>query len=612
MLNRKGGLSRSLAAVVAAGLVFVQGLAWAQARPFEELVPDDVTGFATLRNYRATLDRLKGTPYGALFSEPEVKALFDQVAQLISEKADLPWAEGAPKLADVEKLLGGEIAMVTAIVPPEAGGTGAMGMPAPPKTGMLFLVDVGPNGEEAERLLEQVIQMAVEKGGAEVTEDEFQGHAIRQVAPPKPEAEAVDETQLEDLDPELREMILQRQAGPEPQHVYLCLEDGILAVELGPDRNLLERHLVLRDGGDIRPLAQADQYRRLLERIDADSDYVSYQNLEPLWSSMGQAAGMGPMMMLMDPAQMLKSLGLTKMKAQIGGARVEEKAISGRSFVLCPAPRTGILRAAVPTVQSNVKPPAFVGDDAAVYGGVYFDVPTLWEEIKAFIKQSSPAMYDRMMQGINDPAAPVQVERDLIQTIGSHWFVYVPREVVSANPPKEINVILAAELKDSETLEKTIQALLATVPPDAGFSTVDFNGKTIYQTPPLPIPLGEDMGPLSFCWVFADGKLILATSQAMAKLAVRDSQRAESPLLEKDEFRATLPQMISHPDALFYADQRYIGEWVWKLANKLLEGKEVRLPSFETLRKYLSVTTTTAKWTEDGLEMRSWNPYPAQ
>jgi len=291
--------------------------------------------------------------------------------------------------------------------------------------------------------------------------------------------------------------------------------------------------------------------------------------------------------------------------------RVEEKGISGRFFVLIPAPRTGILKAVAPTGRSNVKPPAFVGEDAAVYAGVYFDVPTLWEEIKSAIKQFSPQLYDQMMQGINDPNAPVQIERDLIQTVGSHWFLYVPKEVVSANPPREINLIVAAELKDSQRLEKTLQTLLATAPPDAGFSTVDFMGRTIYQSPPLPIPLGQDMAPLALCWVFADGRFILATSQAMAKLAVRDGQRAESPLLEKDEFRSTLQQMISHPDAMFYADQRYIGEWIWKLLSKALEGQQIRLPSYETLRKYLSVTTSTAKWTEDGLEMKSWNPHPA-
>lgn len=632
-MRAKGSTNRLAVAVLAAGLLMLQGLLYAQTRPFEQLVPEDVTSFASVRNYRALVEKLKNTPYYALTREPEVKALVEQITGKFRQQLELSGRSWDIKLADVEGLLSGEIAMAS-VSKVEAQEPGMMAPMAFPRmqTAMLVLVDVGQNAPAAEQFIGRLLRIAEEEGVLKQTEEEeFRGHKIRRLTfdplaffwgGEKLELahDLTGDEGLEELPPELQERLRELKAAGvgEAQNVYINLEGNVLAVETGGDRSLLERHLVLRDGGEMRALSQSVTYRRLTEMMDPDSDYITFQNLEPVWEQWKQMIGQASPFLPVNPVQVMEATGLLGLKAKVDSVRIEEDGILSESFVLAPAPRRGLLKAVVPAGRANVKPPAFVGQDVSLYCGAYFDVPTLWEEVKAAIKELSPQGYELMMQQINSPLVPFHVERDLIQTVGSHWFVYVPREFISPNPPREINALLAVELKDSRKLETRFQTLWAMAPLQAPDSTVEFMGKTIYQSPPVPldrVPGFEvEMAPLRFSFVFADGKLIIATSTAMAKRAVRDSLRSESPLLQKAEFRATLLHMISRPESIYYMDLRAIGEAALKGVEKLMDLSEakVSLPSYETLGKYLYVSATTTKWSEDGLHVKQWWAFPPE
>jgi len=605
MREAKSGRGRLVVAGVAVALVMLQGLLYAEAKPFDRLVPDDVASFASVRNYRASVERLKATPYHGLLSEPEVKAFVNQLRGVVSQRLHVPTGLEGIRLADLEKLLAGEIAVASARQAP-AQALGPFGIPIQGQVATLVLADVGGNTAEAERLLEHIAQAAAEKLGMKLTEEQYRGRKIRQLAPAAPE-EMEDEV-LEELPPELVEGMA-RLAQLEQQRFYMCVADGIVAFAAGADRSLLERHLTLRDGGDVTPLADSETYRTLLGRIDPESDYIQYQNLEAAWAQLETAAARPGMFLPVDPAKAVQALGLTSLKAQVSAVRLEDQGISGRSFLWAPAPRAGILKAAVPAGKANVRPPAFVGEDAIIYAGAYMDLPTLWTEIKGAIQVAAPAFYAQMMEQINSPQAPFHVERDLIQTFGSHWFLYVPQKVYDPDVPA-INVVLAAELRDSEKLEGTLRGLLAMFLPP-GQEPTRVMGKTIYKLPPLPVfPGPSGTGGLTVCLAFVDGKLLISTNPGMAERAVRDSARAQSPLLDEPRLRATLPHMIPQPESFVYADHRAIAQWIWNALDLLPVGP-VAVPRLETVQKYLSISMTTTKWNDEGLETRTWIPFPA-
>jgi len=322
---------------------------------------------------------------------------------------------------------------------------------------------------------------------------------------------------------------------------------------------------------------------------------------------MKQSMAMGAMMLGADPTAVMDALGFSCLKAQVAGSRIEADGISTYAFLWAPPPRTGLVRAAVPTVRANVKPPAFVGAEAGVYAGAYLDVPALWVAIKDAIQKASPQMYQQMMQGIENPQAPFHVERDLINTLGTHWFLYIPRDLLGTGPGIEVKTLLAVEVRDSRRLQTTIETLLQMMGPESGVVSEQVMGKPLWKMPPLPFGAGEDGAePVRICLALDGERLLIGTNVELVRQAVRDGARAESPLLGQAEFRAALPHMLARPEGLLYVDLRRIAEWVWNA----VDATGARAPRLETVRKYLGVVTTTWKWTEDGVETKAWLPHP--
>jgi hypothetical protein len=265
-----------------------------------------------------------------------------------------------------------------------------------------------------------------------------------------------------------------------------------------------------------------------------------------------------------------------------------------------------------------------VGENTSLYLGAYFDVQTLWAEVKSILKRFAPPMHAQLMQQLNAPGLPVHPERDVIQTLGKRWYVYLPEDLMSTTPPRELNLLVAAELDSPDTLEAAVEKLLRGAPPGV-VKTVSFGGKTIYQGPPVGSPApGSEVTPPRPTLAFLGGKLILTTNLAMARQAVSDLERSRSPLLKSRVFNDTLKHMLPRPAVFFYVDQRRVGEYIWKFLSAALQTRGlafeaggpssaqegVALPTWETVRKYLSVAAFTAKWDDDGMRTRFWMPFP--
>jgi len=614
MRKRTTRTGRLTAVAFCAALALLWQFVYAAAKPFDELVPDDVTQFMTLRNYREFVTRLKATPYYGLFQEPEVKALVDKAFTELSEGVGKMKEAVGFEPADVEKILSGQIALAMIQRLPR-GPMGNRGGANAGEMWALLLVDVGPNEQQTRTMLERTLQLAAQEEEVTVTEEQFRGHAVKHVSVKQGAGGQMTEEEIQKLDPELREAVREAQRkqgaqGAETQKLYVSLEGGILAVAFGTDRSLLERHLVLRGGGDIRPIAQSDTYKAIMAQIDPKSDYVSFQSFQNIWDGLKAQAG-GMMAMGVDGAAMLDEMGITGLKAQGGGGRLDEKGISQEAFVLVPMPRKGLLKSISPTDRVNVKPPAFVAKDAALYAGLFFDLPLFWAELKDALRKAAPQVHQQMEMGLNNPQSPIQVERDIINAIGSHWFCYIPSEAVVMDAKggvQDVNLVFAIELRDTASFQRAFQQIMAMAPPDQGIRQVPFMGTTIYETPE-----GGGGGPFrmpALRFVFLNNMFFIATSEAMAKQSIRFSKQGQSTLLTKPEFTATLGQLPRRPEGIVYADHRYIGEWVYKFVDKIVPKDKIQLPRWETLKKYLYVSTSVFNWTDQGLKVTAWQPFP--
>jgi len=604
--------------------------AWAQTRPFEQLVPEDVNVFAIVRDCTAVAAKFKATPYAALLEEPEVKAFADQVLAAASEGlAELREFEETAgiSLAGIASLPQGQFAWVTK----QKMDFSPMGPAAPPDVAFLILADVGAKSTEAAELLDRLMQVAAGHDDVEAVEEEINGHKILHVSfMPQPHGTGMTEEELSALSPELRELMEEMEAQTSAEgpgfHAYANLEGSIAALSFGTNRTLLEQHLALRDGSGGRALADSDLFKRSMARVDLDGDYLAFQNFQPMIDALQQSAAMATGGGF-DAAGIVDALGVSALKCQSSSMTLEREGISGASFVLAPAPRKGIMKALVPTGKVNVKPPRFVGRDAAIYLGGYLDVPTLWAEVKAVLRDFSPDAHMMLDMALNNPQAPIQFESEIINNLGSHWFLYVPAEAYDPAGPT-VNAIIAVELTDSAAVENALAKAFEMAAGGGGpaVEKTTLMGSTVFRLPPIPLGMyakGPELPPMSL--VFTDGKLVLATSDAMARQAVENTATLkDSPLLAKPEFddRTLVGHMIPRPEDIYYIDLRAAGQWIYSLVQMPLQMAAqfdpdspvagLQLPAYETIEKYLGVVMTTAKWDEEGLLSKSWIAYPSR
>ena len=267
------------------------------------------------------------------------------------------------------------------------------------------------------------------------------------------------------------------------------------------------------------------------------------------------------------------------------------------------------MRAFVPSGVADVVPPAFVGSDAALYAGAYFDVPMLWEEIKKAITAASPEAAEQMEMQLSVPGSPGALVQDLLNSLGTHAYVYSPEDIVTTTPDGSmaLQLVLAIQAKDVAKAEETFDQLRAMQPPEQQFiMKSEVLGKTVYQipTPPMvPMPL-----PGMYLF-FADDKLIVTGSEAMSRQVIQDSVRDASPLLSDAELRSALAHLPKRPDMFFYLDYKGTGKWIYGLVERFAPQNELSLPPYEAIGKYLSAGVGAFYWNDEGIVTKAWMPH---
>jgi len=604
-----------------AGLALSLNAALAAVRPFDELVPADAVFFMSLRNYPALAEKYRQTPFFRLLKEPEVNGLLQAARDAISKKLDEATGVSGVEIRDVPKMLSGELALASDNMQWGRGGN------------LLMLIDVSKNRDLAQSLIEKAIAFG-EREGAEVTKEQFRGQQIyRLKAKPgavslesgsrdAPESHGLKEEpgQSQEVDPWEGRAI----------NVSVALGGEILAICAGTDGSLLEKHLILRAGGDVPSLADSELYPQTKDFLDMEADILTYGDYtQALKGTAEPPAERLPFFTLSEPWK--NELGFRDFKAAASGVLLTEEGTYSRAAYLAPAPRRGIVRALVPG-RARPAPPSFVDADAVFYCGFYLDVPCLWSEVMAIMQRQSPQGYEQLRQRLQDPDAPMNLEADVINALGSNWYIYVPKEPITANPPRMLNFALTAELNDSVAIEKAFQNLIAAGGTQA-MSTIDYMGKTIYSAPqavpltyivpmllfggmmPATPPQGQpgDMVMFQPSFVFFEDKVVLAMSQAMAKACIRGDARAQSPLLDRLDVDRALQHLAKNPDGLMFFDLKIVGRWIWGLLDKVRRARPgasiPELPRYEMIQKYLSSGIGVYKWSEQGVTLETWSPH---
>ncbi|MFW5923555.1 MAG: hypothetical protein ACOCSQ_04130 [Planctomycetota bacterium] len=605
----KQSLACLFAALTAIALTASPGL----ADEFDRVVPENVVTYLQVRNYSEMKQELEGTPYAEMMEDPDLQKLSEKMTDSLADAMEEFHQKSGVSLEDIESVLHGQIAMVN--------GQGAglnLEMNGGDQQNGMILIDVGPNEDTADELIEDLLAKAEEEDSTDIGQETVGGHNVHRVTIQTDEAADEMTDDNDDLDPELKER-MQGMTGGEPMEVFVSLEDGILVISAGTDDTLLESHFALRDDTEDAPdaLAGLELYERLNDRVDgSNADYMSFQNYDSVWQTMQQEDAESSALPF-DVTQVMEELGIFDMRGQISTVNIGEDGLRSDGFVAIPAPRRGIFRAFDPDESDSSgegSVPDFVGADAAIYAGSHFDVPVLWEEIQNVIQAVNPDTYNQMRQMIEGPQVPIHLEKDFIDTLGSRWNVYLPDKVVRENGEGSVHLLLAIDLNDAEKLGNTIQTLLQLPQLQETISTDTVEGNDIHSTtssPALQQMLdSQDAPPVRLSFGIIKDRLVIGLSPEALEDAIAAGED-EAGLNSLKEYQQVMSDGPDNPDTMLFMDLRTAGSWLWTAVDRAMEEgeTEVELPSYDVFEKYLHVVGSEFKWGEDGLESSAFMPF---
>jgi hypothetical protein len=596
--SRAAEAARWPAALLAlAALALAGRTAPAALPPFEELIPPGAVLYVAVRDLPDLLERVRQSPRYALLSEPEMQGFLDQItAELERPRGELARMLGRDP-EELKDVLGGQAAL--AALP--RGDRDAH---------FLLLADVSADPELADAVLSSMLDhLRQQDEHYTVHEEEFRGRTVYRLEPLETPAEALPEqergpTEMGQPRPRRRRP---RRRLENPG--FITLDGGVLAVASSPDRSLLEKHLVLRSGGDVAALHESAGYRRLRPHLDPERDLTVFVDLK--------AAGASPADELL-PVE--GTVSPDAVPAFGFGMTLRQEGVATQGMMLAPAPRQGLLRAFEPG-RGGVLPPPYVGEDAAVFAGMHFSLSVFWEEMKAALQRESPRQYAMLQQQLQ--MMPIDVENDLFGAIGSRWFIYAR---IGGEGGEDLSLAAVADLQNAEALRTAFTQMVAGLPPFIQVDTVDFMGVDLYSfraNRELQAQ-GAAAGP-QFCTAVMQDKFIYAGDLELAKAIVRDSRRNASPLLESAPFRRLLDRTMDEPDGLVLVDGRALGRWMasrmeemrqaaaraMERAGHAAEGPDLpEPPPWDVLRKYETSTLLTVRWVDDGLLFKAWAPEP--
>jgi len=558
------------------------------AVPLDRCVPEDVLLFAHVRDFPDLRERFEATPYGGLTDEPQVRRLMDGlVALLLTGGAEsLP---GPVAWADMRDVLSGEVALV---VGASTGG-------ADPFFPTMVVADVSGNAEPARLLMEDAAaalagRMARE-GGEPVG---WKG------APFGP----------------FRLFRLARRGADDREALSYVVTDRVLAVAAG-DCRMLAFLITHQDGVRGGSLAESEGYRLARARMrrsgsiwaycraftqgggGAFGDVAVYVNPMALVNAYAPEPAAGAEVPAEPPLRpLLHALGLTDVKALGWCAELEDGAVTSRGFAWTPDGRRGLLKAFEPHGM-DVAPPAFVDADAALYATFYLSIPRLWKEAKAAAERFRPdlvTMAELMLAG-GGRRADVDVERDLIGSLGGRWTAYVPAAVQTPDDPPRLNLAVTVTLSEPARFARAALGLLAS----AAAERLDGTGGRLWS---ILLPSGGG-GRKLYAAVLADSALVSTSRQlALEVLAGRDG--ASSPLPGSPGFAAAAAHLDEDADGMIYEDRRLTGPARLRAYGRRLAARGLRLPDPEVLDGYRTPRAMTWKWTDEGLLWKGRQPCP--
>ncbi len=579
------GTTTGVAAVALSCLVACADISAAADRRIEELLPANTVAFVHIRDAKATAERIKKTPYYAMYQEDPVKKFLEKPMKKLREELKEVEAEIGVNLEEIYGFVSGEAAVALVKTP----------FPEKDKDiGLLLAADIGANGKALEARIADVLGK-VPAGTFEKLREEAHGTAY---------------TMLK----------FKEDKGP-PELAY-CVTGQMFIATLGG--KTMANFLGSLKAPPAESLAASKPFKEAEEQIGEAHDFMAFANLKRLIEDLKEMAG-PPEDGRPSADKILKALGFDAIQWAAMGATVGEKALTSAGYLKAPGEKRGILKLLSPG-GGDLRLPGDLPEDAGITCAFQFRASEFLDELRDMLNAIDPQIAAQMdaLLGMFQMQAQIDIKKDLLAHVGnSHYFYQTYPKPYQFG--KE-NHVFSLGLKDKEAFRTAVGKMLAAS--GGAFEEKEYLGHKYTAVKMPQAQLGPDAppAPSPAFGVVGERFVFSIREEGMQDYLRRIGKGGGASLNDDPAVREVMKMAPKTRVMLAYQDGKKATEAFVHMAKSdqfkmamMLAGINLEeyvdmnlLPDVEMLKKYSGPGASVMAATDDGYMMFQYAPYPGR
>jgi len=583
--------------------------AQAEQIKFESLVPADSLVYVALGDMNDLRARFKNSKYDRLWNEPEVQKYVKTLTEKVFEQDFDGDKEASRELKELLKweelvrLAQGEVAFALISVEfPEPEKEGAADESTAPgefkpyrrpsaQPVLAFFLDTGAEREEAERLLDKLLDLAPDDAVKDLRHDRFKDVEITHTKPSNDEGVVV-------------------------QWAFVD-SNFVLAVAPSLEKGMHKIIEAYKEPRSIQPLGARSEFRRIYSRLGKNPLFKFMVNIKGLLALAAKADEKASETFM----QVFDILGLKELNTFVGGMNIEEENIRCFAFLDVPtAGKKGLLKL-LGTKAGHFPTMKLTPANIIEFAAFHHDVPSVYKELTGAFQAAFPEEYPMFMGALRamEMQMMISIETDIIGGLGSEVGI-----MSTSGPDRSPETVVLVELKSTEGFQKLIDYAMASTQSMSEDQdkpkSIDFAGYKVHLIPKSGGMQAEgesapDVKYMGLC--LTDKYFVFATSVDTLKTILKRIKSPRAGLEGSEAFNKVLHESgftlsdavgVSFSDlqkALdFYLSPQYVERMEEAMIMASFDLEDLFdpkvLPSSETLKKYFNASITVIKSKDDG------------
>lgn len=600
--------------------------AFAQEKNFESYVPDDALFYMSIDNLPATMKKLKDSPFGKMWDEPEFKTFVEKLMEFVQRNAEEGISENLgitfENMKEVSSLFSGQMAVVIDSVDWKKAVEKRMKYDFVDNE--LKYVEVE---EEVENPILNVAFFCTVSDKAKI--EEFIGKILAKAKEALATAESPSELTTQKETYKSAQYTVIKNSKEKDAAVYYGFVNNIFFFSL--NEKAFKRFVdncITPDAAGV--LAKNADYKKVMADVGTKRDATMFFNCvasgRVLEKVIGVFAGKDPvgaeMLGQYKPKFMkaMELLGILDLKCIAGGIEVTPAGIVSTAEIYVPGVKRGLWKLATAS-KGPFQTLAVAPNDTTLFAAMHVSPAAVYDEIMKMCGElMEKEMFDMMTMQLDAFQKQMQMNlrKDLFVAMGPEIALSMDFKNFNLGGSEDLSeamdFAMICALANQQSFEASLNKILSMVSPEAPETKA--YGK--FSTKIIASPAGD------FCYCITNNMFVFGTDSGVKKVLDAITNPAKSVSGDPEYLNSSRVINITENSIYFsfFNTRKYFETFYSSMksagmgmmfsedpAEKDLLDLFKFLPSKDVLVKYLSSTFDVAYSTESGILYRSFTPF---